>query len=171
VEELSPADVRARLHRFGLARDRLKMAVAQAIGVSQADLHALEQLEEAGALTPSQFARRLGLTSGAVTALIDRLERAGCVARHRHPTDRRSVVVRLSEASLAAGATEFGRYEADIEAVIAELSVTERATVGRFLEAVADLAARYARQRAETSRPAATPAGVTVRAPRPSPQA
>jgi len=54
----------------------------------------MDHLHEAGELTPGQLAERLCLTSGAVTALLDRLERLGWAKREPHPHDRRSVIVR-----------------------------------------------------------------------------
>lgn len=67
-------------------------AVARRAGLSLNDLRALNLLE-AGPTTPRAVAEALGLTSGAVTGLLDRLEAAGLVARRPHPTDRRSVEV------------------------------------------------------------------------------
>ena len=86
----------ASLQRFGLARDQMRAALASGSGVSPADLDALEHLEAAGPLTQRQLGERLSLTSGAITMLVDRLERAGWVRRRPHPSDRRSVLVELS---------------------------------------------------------------------------
>ncbi|MEI8080033.1 MAG: MarR family transcriptional regulator, partial [bacterium] len=54
---------------------------------------ALEHLDADGSLGPSELARRLQLTTGAVTALVDRLEASGHVARAPHPSDRRRIVI------------------------------------------------------------------------------
>ena len=54
---------------------------------------ALEHLDASGGLGPSELARRLQMTTGAVTALVDRLEAGGYVARAAHPSDRRRLVI------------------------------------------------------------------------------
>jgi DNA-binding MarR family transcriptional regulator len=136
VKPPGPADVNRQLHAFGLARDRLQIGLARSAGLSTLDLHALEHLEHAGPLTPRQLERRLGLTSGAVTALVDRLERVGWVARSPHPTDRRSVLVGLSEAARAAGHERLGAYHRHVRRAAQRLAPAERAVVARFLDDV-----------------------------------
>ena len=138
-------DVRAQLHRFGLARDSLNIALARRVGLSQIDLHALEHLEEAGPLTPTAFQGRLGLSSGAVTALVDRLEAAGWVERATNPADRRSVLVRLSPRAGRAGAAELGAYHRAVGRAAGRLSASERRVVAGFLAEVTRAAERSRR--------------------------
>src|SRR5687768_2886836 len=71
-------------------------AVAEAAGLHQTDQECLDLLDWAEPLTAGELARHLGLTSGAVTGLIDRLEAGGWVRRERDPSDRRRVYVHLS---------------------------------------------------------------------------
>ena len=66
--------------------------VCRHVGLSRSDYNALEALDEHGSLTPGELAPRLTLTSGSVTALVDRLERLGWASRDRHPEDRRKVI-------------------------------------------------------------------------------
>lgn len=69
-------------------------AVARSVGLNGTDLQAVGLLLSNGPATPGELAARTGLTSGgAVTAMIDRLERAGYVTRTRDLTDRRRVIV------------------------------------------------------------------------------
>ena len=69
-------------------------AVARRAGLNPTDLAALEVLLRDGPTTPGELAGRVGVTAGgAVTALIDRLQKAGLATRRRHPKDRRKVVV------------------------------------------------------------------------------
>ncbi|MGO8877788.1 MAG: MarR family winged helix-turn-helix transcriptional regulator [Acidimicrobiales bacterium] len=93
---LSPVDVGRKLQQFGLARDRMRSVLARRAGISENDLDALEHLEADGPLTQRELGRRLSITSGAVTMLIDRLEAAGWVRRGPHPTDRRYVLIALT---------------------------------------------------------------------------
>jgi DNA-binding MarR family transcriptional regulator len=110
---------------------------------AQLDLHALEHLEASGALTPRELQQRLGLTSGAITALIDRLERVGWVARTPNPDDRRSVLVELSEMAHDAARQSVGDYHRDVRRIIERHSAADRATIQRFLERVTEAARRH----------------------------
>ncbi|HJP77126.1 MAG TPA: MarR family transcriptional regulator [Pseudonocardiaceae bacterium] len=69
---------------------------ADAAGLGPTDVYTLNLLCTFGQLTAGQLAERTGLTTGAVTRLIDRLERAGHVRRVPDPVDRRRVHVEIS---------------------------------------------------------------------------
>src|SRR4028119_1451778 len=79
-------------------------AMARRTGLGLSEMAALEHLQQAGedGLTPTQLGRRLSRSSGAVTALVDRMERAGRVERRPNPNDRRSSVVRTLPSGLTA---------------------------------------------------------------------
>jgi DNA-binding MarR family transcriptional regulator len=68
-------------------------AVAKLVGLNSTDLECLDLLGLAGATTAGRLASHAGLTTGAMTAVIDRLERAGFARRVRHADDRRCVFV------------------------------------------------------------------------------
>ncbi|MCC3331978.1 MarR family transcriptional regulator [Nocardia abscessus] len=71
-------------------------AVAARLGITVTDLSALNLLSMQGPLTPGQLADQLGVTrGGAITTVVDRLERAGYVRRSRDSEDRRRVRVEL----------------------------------------------------------------------------
>ena len=70
-------------------------AVADYIGVHQTDQECIDLLDWTGPITAGEVGGYLGLSSGAVTGLIDRLEAGGWVQRERDPDDRRRVIVRL----------------------------------------------------------------------------
>ncbi|HLH11069.1 MAG TPA: MarR family transcriptional regulator [Methylovirgula sp.] len=69
-------------------------AVAQRLGINSTDLECLDHIALRGPLTAGALAAATGLTSGAITGVIDRLERAGFAARERDANDRRKVLVR-----------------------------------------------------------------------------
>jgi DNA-binding MarR family transcriptional regulator len=71
-------------------------AVAGRLGINHSDLETLDLLRWAGAVTAGRLAELTGLTTGAVTRMIDRLERDGYVRREPDPADRRRVIVRLA---------------------------------------------------------------------------
>ncbi|MFJ4653188.1 MarR family winged helix-turn-helix transcriptional regulator [Nocardia sp. NPDC088792] len=68
-------------------------AAAQALGLGGTDFFGLNLIALAGPMTAGELATRTGLTTGAATRLIDRLERSGFVRRTTDPADRRKVVV------------------------------------------------------------------------------
>ena len=81
---------------LGIEIDAESQAAAALIGINQTDLICLNALFRPGAMTAGQLATTIGLTSGATTTAIDRLERAGYVHRQPDPSDRRRVLVEAS---------------------------------------------------------------------------
>jgi DNA-binding MarR family transcriptional regulator len=71
-------------------------AVADAVGLHPTDQACIDLLDWTGPITAGEIGSHLGLSSGAVTGLIDRLEAGGWVRRERDPRDRRRVVVHFS---------------------------------------------------------------------------
>jgi DNA-binding MarR family transcriptional regulator len=68
-------------------------AIASHLGISAAEWKCLGLLDQHGPLTASRLAELSGFTTGAITGVVDRLERAGYARREPHPSDRRSVIV------------------------------------------------------------------------------
>lgn len=84
--------------------------------------------------TPGQISAALQLSAPATSAMLDRLERLGHVTRAPHPTDRRSVVVEITEHALAVGGAMFGRLAAHLGPVLGSRSEAELAVIASFLE-------------------------------------
>ncbi|MEU1997582.1 MarR family transcriptional regulator [Nocardia gamkensis] len=88
--------LREELRRHATQTVVFHSAVAARLGITVTDLSALNLLSMLGPLTPGQLADRLGITrGGAITTVVDRLERAGYVRRSRDSEDRRRVRVEL----------------------------------------------------------------------------
>ena len=127
-------DITQATRRLDIAMSRLMVASARDVGVSVQELLALEHLDAAGGLGPSDLAQRLQMSTGSITALVDRLEASGRAVRAPHPGDRRRVVVsRTAKAGedLAQGAAPLVK---EVRALSQSLSEREREAVGRFLE-------------------------------------
>ena len=77
----------------------VSQAIAERLGINVSDLECLTMARAAGdnGVTAGDLAAATALTSGAITGVIDRLERAGLVRRARDDTDRRKVIVRPTE--------------------------------------------------------------------------
>ena len=74
--------------------------VAERFNLNLTDSQCLNILEMAGSATPGQLAERTGLTTGGVTVVLDRLEKAGFIQREPNPRDRRSLIIRPVPAAL-----------------------------------------------------------------------
>ena len=98
---LSPAealdDAVRNLRALILAGENYRQATAQMSGLGVTETQALSYLAIYGERGQNDLGADLGLSSGAATALVDRLERQGVAQRDAHPHDRRRVVVRLTE--------------------------------------------------------------------------
>lgn len=109
-------------------------AVAFRLGLNATDYRCLELILRKGEMTAKALAEELRLTTGAVTGIVDHLERAGYVERLENPADRRSVIVRPlithrgvekklgdTMTSYRAAMSElFGKYDADQTATIVD---------------------------------------------------
>lgn len=132
MEEAHEAFMRlnAALHTFS-------SAVSADTKLTLSEIIAAEHLRLDGPLTPKELSRRVQMGTGGTTAIIDRLEGRGFAERIKHPTDRRSVLVRAVEQ----GGDTVQQPLALQEAVYARLEALndgERRAVLRFLEGVAD---------------------------------
>jgi DNA-binding MarR family transcriptional regulator len=85
------------IRRSQSATDRFDSAVADALGLNRTDMRCVDALERTGPMTAGQLAETTGLTSGAMTTALDRLERAGFVRRIRDDQDRRRVLVQITD--------------------------------------------------------------------------
>jgi len=79
-------------------------AMAERLGVSATDLECLDIIAMRGPMTAGELARASGLTTGAITGLADRLERAGLAKREPDAEDRRKVMLRVTPAVEKKGA-------------------------------------------------------------------
>jgi DNA-binding MarR family transcriptional regulator len=84
------------VRRSQLATDRFDQAVADALGLNRTDMRCTDVLDREGAVTAGRLAEATGLTTGAITTVIDRLERSGFARRRPDPADRRRVLVELT---------------------------------------------------------------------------
>jgi DNA-binding MarR family transcriptional regulator len=81
--------------RLSTATIMFHQAVADRLGLHPTDHKCIGLLAEAGSTTAGELAEATGLTTGAITGVIDRLEAAGFVRREDDPKDRRRVIIRV----------------------------------------------------------------------------
>ncbi len=110
-------------------------AVANIVGVSVTDMKCLDYVDRGGDVTAGDLARLTGLTTGAITAAIDRLEKAGLARRERSETDRRKVFIRLCESPATRRiAPIFDALGSEMAALATRYSTRELETIKDFCE-------------------------------------
>ena len=119
-------------------------ATAKRMGLEASELAALEHLQAAGPMTQKHLGERLSMSPGAVTAMIDRLERRGYVERIPNPEDRRSALVNITKAGVEESLRHLWPYIVDMKGVEESFSEEERAVVARFLRAATQATQRAA---------------------------
>ena len=130
----TPENITEAARRLDIAMTSLLAALSRAVGISVPEMIALEHLDGEGTIGPSELARRLQLTTGAVTALADRLEESGHLERSPHPTDRRRVMLRRTRKADEDLAAEIVPMAVQIFALAEGLTDDERQAAGRFLD-------------------------------------
>lgn len=98
------------VRRSQLATDRFDQAVADSIGINRTDMRCMDVIQREGPVSAGRLAEATGLTTGAITTVLDRLERAGVARRVRDESDRRRVLVEATEAALEGAAEYYGPH-------------------------------------------------------------
>ena len=125
------------LRRVNLQGSFFGQTVAIRFGLSESDVDALEVLIDTGAATAGRLAELMGLTTGAVTRVIDRLEQAGYVRRIPDPADRRRVIVELIPEKMEAVEATMARYGEKSASELDRYSDAELAVINDFLTRMA----------------------------------
>lgn len=127
----------ADLRRYSVLAHHVGHAFAGRHGLNATDLHALIAVFDAGRagepITPGRLGEQLNLSSGSVTALLDRLERAGHIRRARDTVDRRKVLLRYAEPGARLAREFFGPLGRRTDAVLDQFTEAELQVIHRFL--------------------------------------
>jgi DNA-binding MarR family transcriptional regulator len=135
-KKTTPEAVAAELRALDRSLDLLDEGVAISFGITRSDLRAMELVSADGRLTAGQLARGLGVTTGAVTGLIDRMERIGYFQRQDDPSDRRKVFVVLTSKAKARERRAFERLGRETERMLSSYRDEDLALIGDFLRRV-----------------------------------
>jgi DNA-binding MarR family transcriptional regulator len=106
------------------------------LSVNATDLDAMTHLISSGPLGPTELAKRLNLSTAAVTTVVDRLESGGHARRAQHPSDRRSVVIVPSPTSVAQAMGVLMPMIMGIDSVITTFPEEQREVITDYLERV-----------------------------------
>jgi DNA-binding MarR family transcriptional regulator len=105
--------------------DAFDSLAAECLGVTETDLRCLNIIENGGGLSAGNLAGQSGLTAGAITGVIDRLERAGFARRVFDPADRRRVRVEVTPAFYRSAERIWGPLAADWHSTLSKRFTTE----------------------------------------------
>ncbi|MGR0161111.1 MarR family winged helix-turn-helix transcriptional regulator [Paenarthrobacter nitroguajacolicus] len=132
--ELPEDDIRARVQQLAVRQQRFERYLASELGVDAPGLEAMDHLIATGPATPTELARRLGISTAATTLVLNRLEDAGHIRRDRHPSDGRKLVVTAAQSSADQAFERVLPMIEGVEELVAGLSAPERAAVQAFLD-------------------------------------
>lgn len=125
-----------------LGTDKMDGTAARVMGVNRTDMRALDIVERLGPIAAGRISVDAGLTSGAVTAVIDRLERKGYVRRVPDPDDRRRVLIEKTEKLDKISKRLYGPLAERSMSWLDKFSVGELEAIIRFLKLGTDLVER-----------------------------
>lgn len=116
-------------------------AVAARLGMSSAEWKCLGLLEQHGAMPASRLAALSGFTTGAITGIVDRLEKSAIVRRAPHPTDRRSVIIKPVDLDRVRERVEpiFSSLAKEMKRLASNYSAAELETIAGFMGQTAEV--------------------------------
>ncbi|MDV7244700.1 MULTISPECIES: MarR family winged helix-turn-helix transcriptional regulator [Rhodococcus] len=127
-----------KLRALAVELNLLGAEFAQLHGLHTTDLRALISILDAGradiAATPGWLGDRLGINSASVTALLDRMEKAGLVRRTPDAEDRRRSRITVTATAMNLGETFFGPLINRTTTILEGFEPSERQTISRFLD-------------------------------------
>lgn len=121
---------------YGINLTQFRNAMSEWAGLNVTDMECLRLLFIKGIATPSELARHTGLTSGATTAMLDRLEKAGLIERRPNPDDRRGTLITPAKSGAEKAASWFESARNAQDELISSYSESE-------LEIIADVFERF----------------------------
>ena len=127
------AELVAEIRRFIAGTIIFNQQVADRAGLHLTDMQCMNLLEILGPVTPGKLAEGTGLTTGGVTVMLDRLEKAGFVKRAPNPNDRRSVLVRVDPRKLRKINALYAGINRRLESFLLQTPEAELQTVVTFL--------------------------------------
>jgi DNA-binding MarR family transcriptional regulator len=128
---------------YQTSNDNFDQAIADHLGMNRTDMRCIDLIDQAGGMTAGELARAAGLTSGAVTAVIDRLEKAGMARRVADPSDRRRVRIEVTPKLWELTAPLMMPFLEESQAILDDYSTEELARFTDFLQRVIDVQGKH----------------------------
>ena len=134
LDEPGPEGFFSRLARVGLLLEAFQARCFDPLGLRFIDYSVLRMLELEGELSPTRLADLVVRSSGGMTQILDRLERAALIARRPDPTDRRKVVVGITPNGLRLVKRANRAWVAQKQQLLASVGPTEFKRLDRAVE-------------------------------------
>jgi DNA-binding MarR family transcriptional regulator len=119
---------------YGAHLTLFRNAMGESLGLTATDMECLRLLFLKSVATPSELARHTGLTSGATTAMLDRLEKAGLIERRPNPDDRRGTLIAPTKSSAKKVASWFESARMAQDELISSYSEKEQEIISDVFE-------------------------------------
>lgn len=129
-----------------IASDKMDDAFSRVTGINLTDGRCIDLLDVHDGLTAGELAEAASLSPGAVTTVLDRLERMELVTRTRDEADRRRVLVEVTPKARELAFEIYGPVAAYARDYIEQLSDDDIQTISRFLEMAIEVNERRARE-------------------------
>jgi DNA-binding MarR family transcriptional regulator len=153
-------ELNVEIRRYQNAQDEFDDAASQRLGINRTDQRCLDILDLNGQMTAGRLAAESGLSTGAVTTLLDRLEHKGYVRRVRDTVDRRRVLVELTDEARERAAEIWGPIAEEAGEGWANVSDEQLLFLRDFLTGSRAFLARHlARIKAAPAKPPVAPRG------------
>lgn len=131
------------LRALSTAQDRLDQYAMHRFGINRTDLRALDLIGQAGVTSPTALAAALGMSTGATSTVLDRLEAAGYARREPDPDHRRRTLVRQTVRAQELGEQIFGPVISGTIGQAASYPDAALVSIAEFLAAHRELLTRY----------------------------
>ncbi len=119
---------------YGISTVLFRHAVGEILGVNVTDMECLALIFFKGLATPSELAHYTGLTSGATTAMLDRLEKARLIERRPNPQDRRGTLIVLTNERTKEISAMFTSVREGIDGLTSSYSEKELELISKYFQ-------------------------------------
>lgn len=151
------AELIDEVRRSQSATARFDQAVADALGLNRTDMRCIDVLHRAGPITAGRLAEETGLSAGAMTTALDRLERAGYARRVRDAGDRRRVLVELTAEAGRTGEAFYSEHAAEAERLYDRYSLEQLELLLEFVRSGREFNERQSARLEQQTRSKAKP--------------
>ena len=128
---------------YQTSNDNFDQAIADHLGMNRTDMRCVDLIDQAGGMTAGELAKAAGLTTGAVTAVIDRLEKAGMATRVPDASDRRRVRIEVTPKLWELTGPLMVPFLEESQAILDDYSTEELERFTEFIQRVIDVQGRH----------------------------
>lgn len=138
IQQIAQGRALGAARNVGIATILFRNVLAQRTNLSLTESLCLTLVGLKGSATPTELARLIGLSTGSMTTLLDRLEERGMIRRRPRPDDRRGLLVEVAEAHQKESMTLVSGIQQAQQALAAEYTAEQLELIASFLNRYAD---------------------------------